>query len=141
MPTHTRKVDAYLVDLRARGAVRQAQRLGKLLDLCDALPEVTAAPWRDHLMVQVRKKTFAYYLNNHHGDGKVALCAKSMMPRQRELIADDPDRYYSPAYLGVSGWVGARLDLPRVDWPAIKDLVQGAWLLQAPRKLAERFDG
>lgn len=141
MPTYTRLVDAYLAGITKHGALRQAQRLGKLMDLCVALPEVTVAPWGDHLMVQVRRKTFAYYLNNHHGDGKVALCAKSMLPRQRELIAEDPDRYYSPAYLGVSGWVGARLDLPRVDWPAINDLVQGAWLLQAPRKLAEQFDG
>lgn len=139
MPTYTRPVSAYIKSIGARGAPRQAQRLGKLLDLCTTLPEVTVAPWGDHLMVQVRKKTFAYYLNNHHGDGKVALCAKSLMPRQRELIAEDPDRYYSPAYLGVSGWVGARMDLPRVDWPVIKDLVKGAWLLQAPRKLAEQF--
>ncbi|MFO0831010.1 MAG: MmcQ/YjbR family DNA-binding protein [Phycisphaerales bacterium] len=123
----------------ARGGKRQAQRLVKLLGVCAAMPEVGSAVWGGHLMIQVRERTFAYYLNNHHGDGRVALCAKSVAVRQRELVEEDPSRYYSPAYLGVSGWVGVRLDLRAVDWDEVRDVVRGAWLLQAPRKLAASF--
>jgi hypothetical protein len=83
----------------------------------------------------VRRKTFAYYLNDHHGDGRVCICCKSSPARQRELISRAPDRYFFPAYLGSKGWVSLRLDLPRIGWDEVFECVIEAYRLQAPRRL------
>jgi hypothetical protein len=119
---------------------RNQQRLARLLWLCEALPECSTRPWGEgHIVIAVRKKTFAYYLNNHHDDGLIVLCCKSTLTRQRKLIAEDPDRFRIPAYLGPSGWVSLRLDLPRIDWKEANRLLIDACILQAPKSLAARI--
>ena len=47
-----------------------------LTKICLALPEVSRKLTGDHASFTVRKKTFAYFLNNHHGDGIVAVSFK-----------------------------------------------------------------
>jgi hypothetical protein len=118
---------------------RDVQRLEKLLGFCDALPEVDVSG-EQHLAFRIRKKTFAYYLNDHHGDGIVSLCCKSTFQDQLKLVAQDPEQYYVPAYVGAKGWVALRLDLPKVDWDAIVKLLFKAYRLQAPRRLAEEIE-
>jgi phosphoribosylglycinamide formyltransferase-1 len=113
-------------------------RLARLLELCQALPEVdiSGAP---HVAFRIGKKTFAYYLDNHHGDGIVSICCKSTLDRQGEWVKRHPDRYYVPAYVGPKGWVALRLDLPRIDyWDEVANLLFAAYRLQAPRRLAEQ---
>src|SRR3546814_13777105 len=59
----------------------------------------------------VRAKKFAYFTEDHHGDGKIALLVKiSGADEQAQLIEMDADRYYRPAYFG-DGWIAIRLDL------------------------------
>ncbi|HEX4847776.1 MAG TPA: phosphoribosylglycinamide formyltransferase, partial [Novosphingobium sp.] len=54
----------------------------------------------------VKGKKFAYVSSDHHGDGKVALLVKiSGADEQAQLIENDPERYYRPAYFG-DGWIG-----------------------------------
>jgi hypothetical protein len=48
----------------------------RLVAICRALPEVTSSG-DQHLSFRVRNKTFAYYLDDHHGDGRTALCCKA----------------------------------------------------------------
>jgi hypothetical protein len=36
-----------------------------------------------HLAFRINKKTFAYYLFDHHGDGRIAFCCKSSLSEQR----------------------------------------------------------
>jgi hypothetical protein len=119
------------------GESRDRERLAKLLGLCEALPEIDVSG-DQHRALRVRGKTFAYYLNDHHGDGIVSICCKATVPHQQDLIARDPEAYYVPAYLGPKGWVALRLDLPRIDWGEVVDLVFNAYRLQAPRRLAEQ---
>jgi hypothetical protein len=52
------------------------------------------------------------------------------------LVYADPARYFVPPYVGVRGWVGVRLDT-RPDWAAVAGHVRDAYLLVAPRRLAE----
>src|SRR5262249_21347353 len=108
------------MDRRTMSA-RDPDRLAKLLEFCDALPEAEVSG-EPHRAFRVRGKTFAYYLNDHHGDGIVSLCAKATPQRQRDLVEAEPERYYVPAYLGPKGWVALRLDLPSVDWGEVVDL-------------------
>ncbi|NIJ36483.1 formyltetrahydrofolate-dependent phosphoribosylglycinamide formyltransferase [Sphingopyxis panaciterrae] len=84
----------------------------------------------------VKGKKFAYFTQDHHGDGKTALLVKiSGAEEQAMLIELDEDRYYRPAYFG-DGWVGIRLDLGDTDWDAIGEWLRKSWLAIAPKKLA-----
>jgi hypothetical protein len=42
------------------------------------------------------------------------------------LVDSDPDVYFVPPYVGVSGWVGARLDRG-ASWPQIASLIESAY--------------
>ena len=68
------------------------------------------------------KKTFAMFLDNHHGDGRVALWCAASKDEQETLVAADPDYFFVPPYVGVGGWIGIRLDRG-LDWGAIASLV------------------
>ena len=63
----------------------------------------------------MRGRTFAYYLEDHHGDGRVAVCGKAPPGNQEALITMDPKRFCLPAYLARYGWISLRLDLPALD--------------------------
>jgi hypothetical protein len=51
-------------------------RLTRLTEVALALPEATRQIYGSHPQFQVRKKTFAYLLDNHHGGGIVAVTCK-----------------------------------------------------------------
>ena len=88
----------------------------------------------------VKGKKFAYVSLDHHGDGKTALLVKISGPdEQAQLIENDPDRYYRPAYFG-DGWIGIRLDLGDTDWSAIADWLRRSWQSVAPKKLTGLMD-
>jgi len=115
-------------------------RKHRLVELCRALPEVVADALIDHIAFKVRKKIFGYYLIDHHGDGIIAFTCKSTLSEQRRLIRDDPDEFYSPAYLGPRGWVAIRMDLKEVDWNLIDELARRSYQMTAPKKLASMID-
>ena len=107
--------------------------------ICAALPEVTAQEQGAHVGYSVRGKRFAWLLEDHHGDGRLALNCKAA-PGESSALADrDPQLYFSPAYLGARGWAGAWLDVPEVDWQEIERLVVGAYLMTAPKRLAREL--
>lgn len=110
---------------------------GRVRDLAMALPEADEVT--SHGMPCfgiVKGKKFAYFTEDHHGDGKIALLVKiSGVEEQAMLIELDEDRYYRPAYFG-DGWVGIRLDLGDTDWDAIGEWLRKSWLAVAPKKLA-----
>jgi len=110
--------------------------LKRLTAICLALPEATRELQGDHASFRVRKKVFAYFLNDHHGDGIVSVCGKALPGDNTALAASDPARFYLPAYIGPRGWIGLRLDVGEVDWEEVEELVTGSYLQCAPKKLA-----
>jgi hypothetical protein len=119
-----------------RKAFVKDQRLDRVTKICRALPEAGFELAGKHASYQVRKKTFAYYLNDHHGDGIIAVCAKVLPGDNEALIAAHPKKFYMPAYIGPRGWVALRLDIPGVDWNEVSELIRGSYRLVAPQKLA-----
>ena len=111
-------------------------RLTRLTAICSSFPEAERQSKGDHASFLVRKKVFAYYLHNHHGDGIVSICAKTLPGDNVTLIAANPAKFYSPAYIGPRGWVGLRLDQGEIDWDEVREMVAGSYLLTAPRRLA-----
>ena len=114
---------------------RQDRRLARLTKIFLALPEATCELMGDHAGFKVRKKTFGYFLNDHHGDGIVSVCFKMAPGDNAKLIAADPARYYLPAYIGPRGWAALRLDVGKVDWVEVAEFVVDSYRLVAPARL------
>ncbi|EQB30498.1 phosphoribosylglycinamide formyltransferase [Sphingobium ummariense] len=88
----------------------------------------------------VKGKKFAWFTQDHHGDGVVALIVKTTAPEeQATLIEADPERYYRPAYFG-DGWIGIRLDRGDTDWDHVTDRLHRSWRTVAPKKLLGLMD-
>jgi phosphoribosylglycinamide formyltransferase-1 len=112
-------------------------RLTHLTKLALALPEATREILSSHAQFLVRKKTFAYFLNDHHGDGIVAVTCKVLPGDNKALAEAQPHRFYLPAYLAARGWVALRLDTGKIDWDEVNDLLVSSYALIAPKRLAE----
>ena len=123
--------------LSAKQLNSSGRRREQLIEICEALPEITYETVGDgHIAFRIRKKIFAYYLFDHHGDGIIGVCCKSSLNEQRRLMRSDTETFFVPAYLGSRGWVAMRLDLDDVDWETLTELARRAYQATAPRKLA-----
>ncbi len=117
------------------------RRLIRVTKICLALPEATREVCGQHAGFSVRKKMFAWYLDNHHGDGIVAITCKVLAGDNAALAKANPARFFLPAYVAAKGWVGLRLDLGEIDWEEVGDLVAGSYQLVAPKTLAALVKG
>ena len=117
---------------------REDPRLTRLTKIAKSLPEAARQVHGSHAAFLVRKKTFAYFLNNHHGDGIVAVTCKVLPGDNAALAAAQPGRFYLPAYIGSRGWVALRLNVGDIDWDEVAELMRGSYLLVAPKRLVER---
>lgn len=104
--------------------------------ICAALPECTVEGDQHH-KIAVRGKTMAWHTVDHHGDGRVALHVKAAKGEAASLIAADPDRFFSPPYVAQHGYVGLYLDVGKVDWDEVRELLVDAYKLAAPKGLAK----
>jgi len=114
----------------------QQERLDKLTRICLALPETKREEKASHAAFLVRKKIFAYYLNNHHGDDIISVCCKVLPGENQFLVQSGPERFYLPAYIGSRGWIALRMDRATLNWTEVKELIHGSYLQVAPKKLA-----
>jgi hypothetical protein len=100
--------------------------------MCLALPDTAEVTKHGRPCFAVRDKTFVMFMDDHHGDGRLAIWCKATPEAQGMVIESDPERYFVPPYVGPRGWIGARLDR-RPDWGAIGTIVEEAHRLTAPR--------
>jgi hypothetical protein len=113
------------------------ERRKQVLTLIESLPEAAAVPAGGrHLSLEVRGKRFGWFLDDHHGDGRLALNLKAARGVGDPLIAKAPDRFYVPKYIGHHGWIGVWLDCPAQNWNEIGKLIKDAYLRTAPKGLA-----
>lgn len=120
--------------------VPEDPRLTRVSVLCLALPEAVRTVMGRHAQFTIRKKTFAYFLDDHHGDGIVSVCTRAFPGENSRLIAEHPRKFYLPAYVGPRGWVGLRLDRGKVDWNEVRDLLTASYLQAAPKKLGQKAE-
>jgi predicted DNA-binding protein (MmcQ/YjbR family) len=113
--------------------------LAKVSDVCLALPSAELRLSDSHATYRVRGKVFAYFLDDHHGDGIVSVCVKSELGENVDRARRDPERYYLPAYIGPRGWFGLRLDRGRVDWREVANVVERSYRLTAPKTLVAKL--
>ncbi|MFI7230203.1 MmcQ/YjbR family DNA-binding protein [Nonomuraea angiospora] len=112
--------------------------LERLRALCLALPEVTERPSHGEPTWFVRgKKTFVMFADHHHDDRLAFWCA-APPGAQGELVAEDPERFFCPPYVGHRGWLGVYLDV-EVDWAEVTEIVADAYRQIAPKSLIARM--
>ena len=77
-------------------------RLSRLTQSALTLPETTRQVFGSHAQFLVRKKTFAYFLDNHHGDGIVGVICKVFPGENKSLVEAQPRRFYLPRTRGCT---------------------------------------
>ncbi len=72
--------------------------------------------------------------DHHHDAAHLSVWLPQPFGAQEALIGSDPDLFFRPPYVGVSGWVGVVLDTGP-DWDAVAALVRDAYLFVSTAKL------
>jgi hypothetical protein len=80
------------------------------------------------------KKTFVMFLDDHHGDGRLAIWCRAPPGVQGTLVDEEPGRFFVPPYVGTRGWVGVRLDVD-VDWDEVAGIVEDGFREVAAKRL------
>jgi hypothetical protein len=122
--------------MRSGSMATKPNALARLRKLCLALPEAHEAEAWGSPTFRVRNKMFAMYAaaNNHHGAGRPAVWCKATPDNQELMVGAEPTRYFVPAYVGPSGWVGVWLD-GKCDWGELALLLREGYRLVAPKRL------
>ena len=114
--------------------------LARVREYCLALPEVIERASHGTPTFFVRgKKSFAQYWAYHHDDGRLALWCAAPPGAQQAFVADNPDAFFVPPYVGHLGWLGVRLDRA-LPWPEIEEVLDQAYRKVAPPRLVSELD-
>jgi hypothetical protein len=125
---------------RAGDAASASDPLARVRALCLALPEASEKEAWGTPTFRVREKMFAMYVDDHHGDGRTAIWCKAPLGFQEMMVGTDGERFFVPPYVGVKGWIGVRLDLPRLDWDEVLAILEDGYRMTAPARLAALLD-
>jgi hypothetical protein len=71
------------------------------------------------------KRSFVSYMDDHHGDGRLALWCASSSDVQRMLASSRSAQFFVPPYVAHLGWLGVRLDRD-LDWDEIAGVIADA---------------
>lgn len=115
------------------------KRRAKAKAIVSGLPEASAVETGTHMSLEVRGKRFGWFMQDHHGDGRMQINCKAAKGESHSLAASDPERFHIPAYVGNRGWIGFWLDLPEVEWEAVEGILLEAYRMTAPKSLAKKL--
>lgn len=115
--------------------------MNRLREIALALPGVAEGTTVHHPSFKVAGRAFAMVMEDHHGVGWTALWCKSTRDEKAFLIESDPERFFSPPYVGPKGWIGYRFLADRdADWTELAELMEDAFRLSAGKRLIARLD-
>ena len=121
--------------MKSAGNASHAGRvLGKMREICLALPgTVEVAAW-GHPNFKAGRKTFAAL---EEYKGQLCICFKTTLPDQEALLNDS--RYFASPYTGHQGWVSMKAE-GRPDWKAIRHHLVSSYRLVALKRMLELLD-
>ena len=114
--------------------------LDHLREVCLGLPQVDERLNHGMPTFGIAGRAAFANLHEHPEDGRPTLWFKAGPGVQTELVEEEPDRFFVPPYVGPRGWVGLRLDVD-LDWDEVAGVVEEAWRMTAPKRLAAEWDG
>ena len=116
---------------------RKASGLARVREICLALPETSERASHGAPTFFIGdKRSFVSFMDDHHGDGRLALWCAAPPGAQRMLAGSRPEQFFVPPYVGHRGWVGVRLDRD-LAWREIARVIEDAYFAVAPKRLAE----
>jgi hypothetical protein len=74
------------------------------------------------------------WIDGHHDHAFPHLWCAAAPGGQEAMVAEDPDVFFRPPYVGHRGWIGVRLDRD-LDWDRISEICEDAYRAVAPAKL------
>lgn len=93
--------------------------LRRVRELCLAMPGTAEKISRGHQpVITVGGKNFCIIWR---ADARPNVCFTAAPGVQDLLVRKDPERYFVPAYMGVRGWIGVRLD-GKVNWAELEEI-------------------
>jgi predicted DNA-binding protein (MmcQ/YjbR family) len=104
-------------------------------EVCGSFPEAEEFLSHGSPNFRVRGKTFATYVVNHHGDGRVALWLNAPSGAQDHYTKSEPKHFFVPPYVGPRGWLGVHLN-KGLSWKRIAAIARQAYEKVAPRALS-----
>lgn len=113
--------------------------LAEVRAICMALPEVSERLSHGSPTWFAGKKTMVMYLDDHHGDGRLALWVAAPPGVQQDVVEQESDRFFVPPYVGHRGWLGVRLDRAP-DWDEVAGIVEDAYRTVAIKRLLTQLD-
>lgn len=119
--------------------VKERAELLTVREVCLSLPEVTERLSHGSPTWFAGKKSMVMYLDDHHGDGRLALWVAAPPGVQRDMVEQEPDRFFVPPYVGPRGWLGLRLDRAP-DWDEVADIIEEAYRVVAIKRLLTQLD-
>jgi predicted DNA-binding protein (MmcQ/YjbR family) len=90
----------------------------------------------------MRVRGFCWYGGSQRVDGEWVAHDRALLVRPDP--ADEPAlrqdlRFFVPAYLGASGWLGIDI-ADDADWTELAELIDASYRVTAPAKLVRRLD-
>lgn len=105
-------------------------------EVCLSFPEAEEYLSHGSPNFRVQGKTFATYVVNHHGDGRVALWLNASAGAQEHYTRSEARHFFVPPYVGPRGWLGVSLNTG-LSWRRIAALVRQAYEKVAPTRLID----
>lgn len=103
----------------------KGKHLARVRRVCESIPGAAEKLSHGMPVFTTPKRVFAMFADNHHADGHIAVWIAAAPGVQAELIADEPETYFRPPYVGGSGWVG--VELPKVNNEQLAALLREAF--------------
>ncbi|HYO04644.1 MAG TPA: MmcQ/YjbR family DNA-binding protein [Mycobacterium sp.] len=88
-------------------------------------------------------KMFAMYGGSSKESGEMVAVQHCVLVKvdASDLVALEQDgRFFRPAYLGPSGWLGLDFTSADVDWDEVRELVDASFRLVAPARMVKELD-
>lgn len=105
----------------------EADPFERVRELCLSLPDTSERPSHGRPAFFIRAKhSFVMCMDDHHGDGRLALWCAAPEGVQQALTEGEPEHYFVPPYVGHRGWVGVRLDRG-LAWDEVAGAVEDAY--------------
>ena len=108
----------------------------RIREICLSLPEVTEKPFGGHSAPSYRVRDKLFVMTSEDG---LSMTFKAGPGVQEALVAEAPERFFVPKYVGSKGWVGAHLEVDH-DWDEMAELIEDSYRL-APKRLVKALDG
>ncbi|TDB78645.1 MmcQ/YjbR family DNA-binding protein [Actinomadura sp. KC216] len=108
----------------------------RVREICLSLPDATEKPFGGHTAPSFRVRDKLFVMTSEDG---LSMTFKAGPGVQEALVAENPDRFFVPKYVGSKGWVGAHLNVDH-DWDEMAELIEDSYCLIAPKSLVNQLD-